>query len=96
MPVAEPAGRNRAADRSPTDTLAPVRRRPVPRYADRPVTDAIGQRAALSTGANVPMRPASTNKVLTTAAALVALDRDAAHHRVMASGPTVSSCQGWR
>ena len=38
-------------------------------------------------GADIPMQPASTNKVLTTAAALLALDRDARlTTRVIASG----------
>jgi D-alanyl-D-alanine carboxypeptidase/D-alanyl-D-alanine-endopeptidase (penicillin-binding protein 4) len=41
------------------------------------VTDAMTGRELWSLGANLPMQPASTNKVLTTAAALLALDRDA-------------------
>lgn len=41
------------------------------------VTDAITGKELWSQGARVPMQPASTNKVLTTAAALLTLDRDA-------------------
>jgi D-alanyl-D-alanine carboxypeptidase/D-alanyl-D-alanine-endopeptidase (penicillin-binding protein 4) len=41
------------------------------------VTDAVTGRELWAQGARVPMQPASTNKVLTTAAALLGLDRDA-------------------
>ncbi|MDT5182489.1 MAG: hypothetical protein QOI29_647, partial [Mycobacterium sp.] len=51
------------------------------------VTDAMTGAQLWAQGADVPMQPASTNKVLTTAAALLALDRDARlTTRVMASG----------
>jgi serine-type D-Ala-D-Ala carboxypeptidase/endopeptidase (penicillin-binding protein 4) len=51
------------------------------------ITDAITGAQLWAQGADVPMQPASTNKVLTTAAALLALDRDARlTTRVMASG----------
>ncbi|HET7666264.1 MAG TPA: D-alanyl-D-alanine carboxypeptidase/D-alanyl-D-alanine-endopeptidase, partial [Mycobacterium sp.] len=41
------------------------------------ITDAMTGAQLWARGADVPMQPASTNKVLTTAAALLALDRDA-------------------
>src|SRR6202040_938741 len=41
------------------------------------ITDAITGAQLWAQGADVPMQPASTNKVLTSAAALVTLDRDA-------------------
>ncbi len=41
------------------------------------VTDAITGQQLWAQGADVPMQPASTNKVLTSSAALLALDRDA-------------------
>lgn len=41
------------------------------------VTDAMTATALWERGADVPMQPASTNKALTTAAALLVLDRDA-------------------
>ncbi|WP_029116817.1 D-alanyl-D-alanine carboxypeptidase/D-alanyl-D-alanine-endopeptidase [Mycobacterium sp. URHB0044] len=41
------------------------------------ITDAITGTQLWAQGADVPMQPASVNKVLTTAAALLALDRDA-------------------
>jgi D-alanyl-D-alanine carboxypeptidase/D-alanyl-D-alanine-endopeptidase (penicillin-binding protein 4) len=51
------------------------------------ITDAITGAQLWAQGAEVPMQPASTNKVLTAAAALLALDRDARlTTRVMASG----------
>jgi D-alanyl-D-alanine carboxypeptidase/D-alanyl-D-alanine-endopeptidase (penicillin-binding protein 4) len=51
------------------------------------ITDAMTGAQLWAQGADVPMQPASTNKVLTTAAALLALDRDARFTtRVMASG----------
>ena len=51
------------------------------------ITDAVTGAQLWAQGADVPMQPASTNKVLTTAAALLALDRDARLiTRVMASG----------
>ncbi len=51
------------------------------------ITDAITGAQLWAQGADVPMQPASTNKVLTAAAALLALDRDARlTTRVMASG----------
>jgi D-alanyl-D-alanine carboxypeptidase/D-alanyl-D-alanine-endopeptidase (penicillin-binding protein 4) len=51
------------------------------------ITDAITGAQLWAQGADVPMQPASVNKVLTTAAALLALDRDAKlTTRVIASG----------
>jgi serine-type D-Ala-D-Ala carboxypeptidase/endopeptidase (penicillin-binding protein 4) len=51
------------------------------------ITDAITGAQLWAQGADVPMQPASTNKMLTTAAALLALDRDARlTTRVMATG----------
>ena len=51
------------------------------------ITDAITGAQLWSQGADVPMQPASTNKVLTAAAALLALDRDARlTTRVMTTG----------
>ena len=51
------------------------------------ITDAMTGAQLWAQGADVPMQPASTNKVLTAAAALLALDRDARlTTRVMASG----------
>jgi D-alanyl-D-alanine carboxypeptidase/D-alanyl-D-alanine-endopeptidase (penicillin-binding protein 4) len=51
------------------------------------ITDAITGAQLWAQGADVPMQPASTNKVLTTAAALVSLDRGARlTTRVLASG----------
>jgi serine-type D-Ala-D-Ala carboxypeptidase/endopeptidase (penicillin-binding protein 4) len=51
------------------------------------ITDAMTGAQLWAQGADVPMQPASTNKVLTTAAALLALDRDARlTTRVMTSG----------
>ena len=51
------------------------------------ITDAITGAQLWAQGADVPMQPASVNKTLTTAAALLALDRDAKlTTRVMASG----------
>jgi len=41
------------------------------------ITDAMTGAQLWAQGADIPMQPASTNKVLTTAAALMALDRDA-------------------
>ncbi len=51
------------------------------------ITDAITGAQLWSQGADVPMQPASTNKVLTAAAALLTLDRDARlTTRVMTTG----------
>jgi D-alanyl-D-alanine carboxypeptidase/D-alanyl-D-alanine-endopeptidase (penicillin-binding protein 4) len=51
------------------------------------ITDAITGAQLWAQGADVPMQPASTNKVLTSAAALVSLDRGARlTTRVLASG----------
>jgi serine-type D-Ala-D-Ala carboxypeptidase/endopeptidase (penicillin-binding protein 4) len=51
------------------------------------ITDAMTGAQLWAQGADVPMQPASTNKVLTTAAALLGLDRDARlTTRVMTSG----------
>ena len=56
------------------------------------ITDAITGAQLWAQGADVPMQPASTTKVLTAAAALLALDRDARlTTRVMAAG----QAPGW-
>jgi len=60
------------------------------------ITDAITGAQLWAQGADVPMQPASVNKTLTTAAALLALDRDARlTTRVVASGqPGVGGLKG--
>jgi serine-type D-Ala-D-Ala carboxypeptidase/endopeptidase (penicillin-binding protein 4) len=68
-PVPTPAGM--------TATLAPFVANPDLGAMTGRVTDGVTGRELWSQGANVPMQPASTNKVLTTAAALLTLDRDA-------------------
>lgn len=68
-PVPTPAGL--------TATLAPFVANPDLGAITGRVTDAMTGRELWALGASVPMQPASTNKVLTTAAALLALDRDA-------------------
>jgi serine-type D-Ala-D-Ala carboxypeptidase/endopeptidase (penicillin-binding protein 4) len=68
-------------------TLAPLVADPNLGALTGRITDAITGAQLWAQGADVPMQPASTNKVLTTAAALIALDRDARlTTRVMASG----------
>ena len=68
-------------------TLAPLVADPNLGALTGRITDAITGAQLWAQGADVPMQPASTNKVLTTAAALLALDRDARlTTRVMASG----------
>jgi D-alanyl-D-alanine carboxypeptidase/D-alanyl-D-alanine-endopeptidase (penicillin-binding protein 4) len=68
-------------------TLAPLVADPNLGALTGRVTDAMTGAQLWAQGADVPMQPASTNKVLTTAAALLALDRDARLiTRVMASG----------
>jgi D-alanyl-D-alanine carboxypeptidase/D-alanyl-D-alanine-endopeptidase (penicillin-binding protein 4) len=68
-------------------TLAPLVADPNLGALTGRVTDAMTGAQLWAQGADVPMQPASTNKVLTTAAALLALDRDARlTTRVMASG----------
>jgi D-alanyl-D-alanine carboxypeptidase/D-alanyl-D-alanine-endopeptidase (penicillin-binding protein 4) len=68
-------------------TLAPLVADPNLGALTGRITDAITGAQLWAQGADVPMQPASTNKVLTTAAALLALDRDARlATRVMASG----------
>jgi len=55
------------------------------------ITDAITGAQLWARGADIPMQPASTNKVLTTAAALLTLDRDARlTTRVLAADQTAS------
>jgi D-alanyl-D-alanine carboxypeptidase/D-alanyl-D-alanine-endopeptidase (penicillin-binding protein 4) len=55
------------------------------------ITDAATGSQLWAQGADVPMQPASTNKVLTTAAALLTLDRDARlTTRVLAADQTTS------
>jgi D-alanyl-D-alanine carboxypeptidase/D-alanyl-D-alanine-endopeptidase (penicillin-binding protein 4) len=69
-------------------TLAPLVADPNLGAMTGRVTDAMTGAQLWAQGADVPMQPASTNKVLTTAAALLALHRDARlTTRVMASGP---------
>ena len=58
-------------------TLAPFVANPDLGALTGRVTDAATGRELWAQGAGVPMQPASTNKVLTTAAALYTLDRDA-------------------
>ena len=68
-------------------TLAPLVADPNLGALTGRITDAITGAQLWTQGADVPMQPASTNKVLTTAAALLALDRDARlTTRVIASG----------
>ena len=68
-------------------TLAPLVADPNLGALTGRITDALTGAQLWAHGADVPMQPASTNKVLTTAAALLALDRDARlTTRVMASG----------
>jgi len=68
-------------------TLAPLVADPNLGALTGRITDAVTGAQLWAQGADVPMQPASTNKVLTTAAALLALDRDARlTTRVMASG----------
>jgi D-alanyl-D-alanine carboxypeptidase/D-alanyl-D-alanine-endopeptidase (penicillin-binding protein 4) len=68
-------------------TLAPLVADPNLGALTGRVTDAMTGAQLWAQAADVPMQPASTNKVLTTAAALLALDRDARlTTRVMASG----------
>ena len=58
-------------------TLAPLVADPNLGALTGRITDAITGAQLWAQGADMPMQPASTNKVLTTAAALLALDRDA-------------------
>jgi serine-type D-Ala-D-Ala carboxypeptidase/endopeptidase (penicillin-binding protein 4) len=58
-------------------TLAPLVADPNLGAVTGRITDAISGAQLWARGADVPMQPASTNKVLTTAAALLTLDRDA-------------------
>jgi serine-type D-Ala-D-Ala carboxypeptidase/endopeptidase (penicillin-binding protein 4) len=58
-------------------TLAPLVADPNLGALTGRITDAMTGGQLWAQGADVPMQPASTNKVLTTAAALLALDRDA-------------------
>ncbi|MDT5245819.1 MAG: hypothetical protein QOD36_3195, partial [Mycobacterium sp.] len=68
-------------------TLAPLVADPNLGALTGRITDAMTGSQLWAQGADIPMQPASTNKVLTTAAALLALDRDARlTTRVMASG----------
>jgi serine-type D-Ala-D-Ala carboxypeptidase/endopeptidase (penicillin-binding protein 4) len=59
-----------------TATLAPFVANPDLGALTGRVTDAMTGRELWAQGARVPMQPASTNKVLTAAAALLTLDRD--------------------
>jgi len=68
-------------------TLAPLVADPNLGALTGRITDAMTGAQLWAQGADVPMQPASTNKVLTTGAALLALDRDARlTTRVMAGG----------
>lgn len=68
-------------------TLAPLVADPNLGALTGRITDAMTGAQLWAQGADIPMQPASTNKVLTTAAALLALDRDARlTTRVLASG----------
>jgi D-alanyl-D-alanine carboxypeptidase/D-alanyl-D-alanine-endopeptidase (penicillin-binding protein 4) len=68
-------------------TLAPFAADPNLGAMTGRITDAITGAQLWAQGADVPMQPASTNKVLTSAAALVSLDRGARlTTRVLASG----------
>jgi serine-type D-Ala-D-Ala carboxypeptidase/endopeptidase (penicillin-binding protein 4) len=68
-------------------TLAPLVADPNLGALTGRITDAMTGAQLWAQGADVPMQPASTNKVLTTAAALLGLDRDARlTTRVMTSG----------
>lgn len=60
-----------------TATLAPFVADPNLGVFTGRVTDAVTGAQLWAQGANVPLQPASVNKVLTTAAALLTLDRDA-------------------
>ena len=85
MPVADSATKP-TPDRLAA-TLAPLVADPNLGALTGRITDAMTGAQLWAQGADVPMQPASTNKVLTTAAALLALDRDARlTTRVMASG----------
>src|ERR1700694_1334352 len=67
-------------------TLAPLVADPNLGAMTGRITDAISGAQLWAQGAGVPMQPASTNKVLTTAAALLTLNRDArVTPRVMAA-----------
>ncbi|MGB1223536.1 MAG: D-alanyl-D-alanine carboxypeptidase/D-alanyl-D-alanine endopeptidase [Mycobacterium sp.] len=66
-----------SADAPTTDGLAAALADPnLGRFTAR-ITDALTGRQIWAQGAEVPMQPASTNKALTAAAALLTLDRDA-------------------
>jgi serine-type D-Ala-D-Ala carboxypeptidase/endopeptidase (penicillin-binding protein 4) len=72
-------------------TLAPLVADPNLGNLTGRITDAITGAQLWAQGAEVPMQPASTNKVLTAAAALLALDRDARlTTRVLAADQTTS------
>jgi D-alanyl-D-alanine carboxypeptidase/D-alanyl-D-alanine-endopeptidase (penicillin-binding protein 4) len=84
-PLATPApGVTTLADTAPKPTpdrlaavLAPFVADPNLGQLTGRITDALTGAQLWAQGANVPMQPASVNKVLTTAAALLTLDRDA-------------------
>jgi serine-type D-Ala-D-Ala carboxypeptidase/endopeptidase (penicillin-binding protein 4) len=85
VPVADSATKP-TSDRLAT-TLAPLVADPNLGALTGRITDAITGTQLWAQGADVPMQPASTNKVLTTAAALLSFDRDARlTTRVMTSG----------
>src|SRR5262245_65979439 len=68
-------------------TLAPLVADPNLGALTGRITDALTGAQLWAQGADVPMQPASTNKVLTTGASLLALDRDARlTTRVMTTG----------
>jgi D-alanyl-D-alanine carboxypeptidase/D-alanyl-D-alanine-endopeptidase (penicillin-binding protein 4) len=68
-------------------TLAPVLADPNLGNLTGRITDAITDAQLWAQGADVPMQPASTNKVLTAAAALLTLDRDARLTTRVLAGP---------
>jgi serine-type D-Ala-D-Ala carboxypeptidase/endopeptidase (penicillin-binding protein 4) len=67
-------------------TLAPLLADPNLGNLTGRVTDAMSGALLWAQGADMPMQPASTNKVLTAAAALLALDRDARQTTRVLSG----------
>ncbi len=75
VPVADSADKP-TPDRLAT-TLAPLVADPNLGALTGRITDAMTGAQLWAQGADLPMQPASTNKVLTTGAALLALDRDA-------------------
>jgi D-alanyl-D-alanine carboxypeptidase/D-alanyl-D-alanine-endopeptidase (penicillin-binding protein 4) len=89
VPVADAAPRPSAG--ALAATMAPAVGNPDLGQLTGRVADAVSGAQLWALGANVPMQPASTNKVLTAAAALLTLNRDARLvTRVMAADQRVS------